>query len=146
MDKPADSASSLPWWLAPWLPGGGTVPQQLNQPILPGWSLISITEQNSSRPDTEREIVAHESYGRQIGRLLDAVAALVAERPAGAPEDPAFAALGALRARIDAIKCDAAERRIDTLREDLAALKRTRPAAFAERAAALRTLLDQEDE
>jgi len=142
MDKPADSASNLPWWLTPWLSPGGAVPQQLSQSILPGWSLVSITEQNSSRPDTEREIVAHESYGRQIGRLLDAVGALIAERPIGAPDLPALIALDDLRTRIDAIKCDAAERRIDTLREDLATLKRTRPDAFAVRAAALRTLLD----
>jgi hypothetical protein len=143
MDKPADSTSNLPWWLSPWLPGGGTAPQHLSQPILPGWSFFSITEQNSSRPDTEREIVAHESYGRQIGRLLDAVATLVAERPSGAAEQPAFVALDELRARIDSIKCDAAERRIDALRDDLAALKRTRPDAFEQRAAALRTLLDK---
>jgi hypothetical protein len=74
--------------------------------------------------------------------LLDAVAALIAERPAGAAELPAFVALGELRARIDKIKCDAAERRLDALRDDLAALKRTRPEAFEQRAAALRTLLD----
>jgi hypothetical protein len=143
MDKPAEPATSLPWWLAPWLPAAGTVPHSLNQPILPGWSLVSITEQNSSRPDTEREIVAHESYGRQIGRLIDAVSALVAARPAGAPDDPAFIALEELRLRVEAIKCDVAERRIDTLRDDLAALRRTRPDVFAERAAALRALLDE---
>jgi len=143
MDKPADPASHLSWWLPPWLTGTVAAPQQLSQPILPGWSFVSITEQNSSRPDTEREIVAHESYGRQIGRLLDAVAALIAERAPEAPDLPEFTALDELRARIDAIKCDAAERRIDTLRDDLAALRRTRPNAFAERAAALRMLLDE---
>jgi hypothetical protein len=68
MDKPADSANSLPWWLVPWLPGGGgNAPQQLSQPILPGWSFLSITEQNSGRPDTERDIVATKAMAGKSG-------------------------------------------------------------------------------
>src|SRR5260370_41076569 len=59
-------------------------PQNVAQSILPGWvfgSVINVTEQNSSAPDTEREIVATHSYGRQLGRVIDALAVLIAELP-----------------------------------------------------------------
>ena len=141
MDKPVEGGSSVPWWLAPWLSSAALAPNQLSQPILSGWSLISVTEQNSSRPETERAIVAEESYGRQIGRLMEAVTALIAERPAGAPKTEAFTALEELSTRIEKIKCDAAEKRVDRLREDLAALKAARPEAYAARVAELRALI-----
>ena len=141
MDKSADT--NLPWWLPPWLTPGVGAPQQLNQPILPGWSLISVNEQNSSDPETEREIVGSESYGRQIGRLTEAVLALVEELPQGARKHPAFTALEELHDRVERIKCDAAERRIRQVGEDLAALKAARPEVYAERVAALRALLSE---
>jgi hypothetical protein len=59
-------------------------PRNLVQPILPGWvfgSVTNVTEQNSSAPDTEREIVAGQSYGRQLGRVMDALAVLIADLP-----------------------------------------------------------------
>jgi hypothetical protein len=55
-----------------------------NQPINPGWAfgnVVNVTEQNSSAPGTERDIVASISYGKQLGRITDALAALIAERP-----------------------------------------------------------------
>jgi len=56
-------------------------PQALNQPINPGWSFgnITVNNVNSSAPDVERDVVSRHSYGRQIGRLMDAVAALADE-------------------------------------------------------------------
>src|SRR5438128_301501 len=59
-------------------------PQSLNQPVLPGWTfgnVITVTEKNSRSPQTEREIVAEHSYGRQLGRLTQALADLIEERP-----------------------------------------------------------------
>ena len=66
---------------------------RVDQPINPGWTfgnLISVTEQNSTSPDTERDIVAAHSYGRQLGRLMDAVAGLIAELPEASRQAPAF--------------------------------------------------------
>ena len=56
--------------------GYSATPQKLNQPILPGWTfgnIISVSERNSSSPDTERRIVDQHSYGRQLGHLMDAM-------------------------------------------------------------------------
>lgn len=44
-------------------------------------NVITVTEANSTSPETEREILTKESYGRQLGRMMDAVAALIEERP-----------------------------------------------------------------
>jgi hypothetical protein len=141
MDKPVEPVNAVPWWVSAWLPGGGGASRQFNQPILPGWSLISVTEQNSSRPETECAIVAEESYGRQIGKLTAAVLALIAARPVEADLPDAFVELEQLSERIEAIKCDAAERRVAALRDDLAALKRSRPDIYAKRVAELRAAL-----
>ncbi|MCP4615127.1 MAG: hypothetical protein GY844_01695, partial [Bradyrhizobium sp.] len=68
-------------------------PRNLEQPILPGWvfgSVTNITEQNSSAPDTEREIVAAQSYGRQLGRVMDALAVLIADLPKAKQATTAF--------------------------------------------------------
>lgn len=42
----------------------------LEQPILPGWT-FAINNVNSSAPQTEAEVVAQHSYGRQLGRISD---------------------------------------------------------------------------
>ena len=60
----------------------GLAPQSLTQPILPGWP-ITINGINSSAPQTEVEVVQHHSYGRQLGRVADALEALIEERGEG---------------------------------------------------------------
>ncbi len=64
------------WWWPRWMTdalsssGSALAPQLLNQPILPGstfGNVITVTETNSSSPEMERDIVAKESYGRQLG-------------------------------------------------------------------------------
>jgi len=125
-------------WMWPW---ARLAPDRLAQDILTGWSLISITENNSSAPDTERRIVAQESYGRQIGKLMDAVSALIAERPDDAPKLAAFTELADLRKAIETLKTQAANDRLTRMRDDLALLKANDRAAFDEQAAALRNLL-----
>ena len=68
-------------------------PQTLVQPILPGWvfgSVTNVTEQNSSAPETEREIIAAQSYGRQLGRVMDALAVLIADLPKAEQDAKAF--------------------------------------------------------
>lgn len=76
-----------PFWIKGSVPNPLDVfaaPQNFVQPILPGWvlgSVTNITEQNSSAPDTEREIVSKYSYGRQLGRVMDALALLISLLP-----------------------------------------------------------------
>ncbi|WP_029622598.1 hypothetical protein [Sphingomonas elodea] len=140
--------SSGDLWAESWRPwiNAAFAPQKLWQSINPGWTFgnITINEQNSSAPQTEQRILSQESYGRQIGKLLDAVAVLVERQPDHA-ENPAFAAIADLAARIDRIKHEAAADRIEGLRHDLALLRASdRPedqAAFAASIEALRALL-----
>jgi hypothetical protein len=125
-------------WTAPFAPP--FAPQALSQPILPGWSfgnVISVTEQNSGSPQTERDIVAEHSYGRQLGRLTEALAALIEERPPGLPPKTSFDDLMALRASIDAIKLRGAQSRLQRLESDLATLKAEAPEDYRRIAAAI---------
>jgi hypothetical protein len=121
----------LPFW---WW-----TPQSLNQPILPGWSFgnITITEKNSSAPATEHEIVSEHSYGRQLGRMMDAMAALIEERPASLPRNQAFDELLALRDSIEKIKTRAAAARLARLESDLERLKAESPQDYRRIAAKL---------
>ncbi len=95
-------------------------PYNLSQDILRGWSLLTINENNSSAPDVERRVVATESYGRQLGKLTDAVAVLITN---SGKSDPAFIELLDLRDRVERAKADAKTERLKRLAEDLKALK-----------------------
>jgi hypothetical protein len=122
-----------PWALWPWPawpfpPSTPTTPDELVQPINPGWTfgnLVSVTEQNSSSPDTERDIVAVESYGRQLGRITDALAELITEQPKATQSKPALHALIALRNKIERIKSQSAAHRLERIAADLAQVKST---------------------
>jgi hypothetical protein len=120
-------------------------PQSDAESILPGWvfgSLINVTEQNSSAPDTEREIVAAHSYGRQLGRVIDALAELIVEVPQAKRSRKAFDDLMKLRREIDDIKSEAASRRLERIASDLATLKKTKPDEYDRVAAKLREALN----
>jgi hypothetical protein len=122
-------------------------PQNFVQPILPGWvfgSVTNITEQNSSDPDAERTIVAAQSYGRQLGRVMDALAVLIADLPKAKQDAPAFDEFTKIRREIADIKAQAATRRLDRIAADLAALKETKPEEYARLAATLREALKSE--
>jgi hypothetical protein len=119
-------------------------PTSLVQPILPGWvfgSVTNITEQNSSAPDTEREIVAAHSYGRQLGRIIDALAVLIADLPKAEQNARAFEELTKIGREIDDIKSQAAARRLDRIASDLATLKETQPEEYNRLAVTLRDAL-----
>ena len=118
-------------------------PRNFVQPILPGWfgSVINITEQNSSAPDTEREIVAAQSYGRQLGRVMDALAVLIADLPKAKQDATAFKEFAKIRREIDDIKAQAAARRLDRIAADLAT-KETKPKEYERLAATLREAVD----
>jgi hypothetical protein len=108
----------LGWWSWPWRamgewasPSVSLAPQSLYQPILPGWlfaNTINVTEENSSSPETERQIVAAHSYGQQLGRLIDIVDELI-KKPAGADLDAhAVREFAELRNDIEKIKANVA--------------------------------------
>jgi hypothetical protein len=140
MDEASRNPRDLPWWMWPaqltdaFLSAGRSfAPQALTQSILPGWTfgnLISVTEQNSSAPDTEREIVSTESYGRQLGRILDALGVLIDERPPAAPHVKALDELTELRQKIERIKSKTAVRRLQRFQSDLAMLKVKDPVEY----------------
>jgi len=144
--------SNSPGWDWPsWMKGSVpnpldvfAAPRNLVQPILPGWvfgSVTNITEQNSSAPDTEREIIAAQSYGRQLGRVMDALAVLIADLPKAKQNATAFEEFAKIRREIDDIKAQAAARRLDRIAADLATLKETKPEEYQRLAAKLRETL-----
>ena len=109
----------------PWLPS--SVDERFNN----GWTFgnIVVTTANSAAPDTEREIVGRFSYGRQLGRLTDAVVALA--EASGLDGDPKIQPLVEMAGQIDATKLLAKQRRSTQLLEELKALKRDDPDAWA---------------
>ena len=124
-----------------------SAPQELNQPILPGWMFansINVTEENSRDPETERKIVSERSYGHQLGRVMDAVAELIAERPKAAREAQAFQDFEELRRKVDEIKMRATSKRIDHFVDELVELKRGNSDEYKRLAVELRNIL-QED-
>ena len=133
-----------PWFWWDWFRHGARLaPRELNQPILPGWvfaGAVTINERNSSAPETEREIVAAQSYGRQIGRMSDALAALIGERPEGEPQTREMREFLRMRAEVEEIKTKVAVRRAERFLDDLARLKRDDRAAFRRLADRVRRL------
>jgi hypothetical protein len=129
-------------WMRNWWAAFGLAPQNLTQPILPGWT-ITINGINSSAPQTEVEVVQRHSYGRQLGRMADALQALLEERGEDASDDDRFREFMEMKREIDEIKLDATAMRIDRLRADLAALKAARPSEYRRLRDALRGVLDQ---
>src|SRR6266496_2320603 len=104
------------WWLAP---------QTLTQAILPGWTwapALTINEGNSAAPGTEVEVTRRYSYGRQLGRMADALDVLIAER-GERPERPELEAFTRMKDDIDRLKRDAAVARVRQVAADLELLR-----------------------
>jgi hypothetical protein len=115
-------------------------PQSLTQPILPGWLVannINVTEENSSSPETEREIVAKYSYGRQLGRIVDVLSDLIEKWPDGPPDDLSVRRFAELRDEIEGIKT----RRIAQAISDLAEMKQRNPDEYNRLAPRLQEIL-----
>jgi hypothetical protein len=139
MAEATSDQDQAPWWAWPWSaavsgrpPWFGVAPQSLTQPINPGWSFgnVIVNSGNSSAPDIEREVVNHHSYGRQIGRLMDAVEALAEAVPSIA-KDERIKEFRALAAEVEEIKKEMAPRRLEQLRHELEWLKRNDPQGWA---------------
>ena len=133
-------AALAPWRLA-LQATQALAPHSLTQPINPGWSfgnLIQVNERNSSAPDTEQLIVGRHSYGRQIGRVMDAVGLLLEHAPPAVKQDRRAVELKKIQREVDAIKLAQAQRRVERLRDELKALKRADSKAWL----ALRSEID----
>jgi len=152
----SSSASPYPYNLFWWLPASnpigdassaGASSAGLVQPILPGWSFgdVIVNEANSNAPDTEQRIVAHKSYGLQIGVLLDAMAALARDPGREKAETrKALAALETLEKQVEAIKAEAAQARVQRIEADLDLLRgKPDQAEYQQAAARLQAYLTQ---
>lgn len=119
-------------------------PQALSQPILPGWTFgnsISVTEENSSSPETERAVVAEHSYGQQLGRIIDVLGELVEQQPPEVRGTAPVRDFTRLRDQIDTIKARQAARQIRQAISRLDDLKRRHPGKYEQLAAELRGVL-----
>lgn len=157
-------------WAGPWMqahawpagpvPGaiGSLAPEQLIQPINPGWVFgnVSITTRNSGDPETERRITEAVSYGRQLGRLMDALAVLAAQLdPELLPGEQrrllpdrgqALADFWSVMAAVRDAKAEArsrwlSEQGMSELAGELKQLRRTDPDAYAKLSGILSTAL-----
>jgi hypothetical protein len=116
-------------------------PQNLMQPINTGWTfgnLIQVNEQNSTAPDTEQEIVRRHSYGRQIGRVMDAVDLLLEQADRETRADPRAEDFEALQREVADIKRERSAAQLRRLRDELISLRREQPEAWRELIALLR--------
>ncbi len=114
-------------WPASW------APQWLTQSFNNGWTFgnIVVSAANSGAPEVERSVVSRHSYGRQLGRLMDAVVVL-AHRVPDAADHPQIQPLLELAREIAEIKERACKGRQAELLDELRALKRSSPKAWAE--------------
>ena len=127
-------------WLRTWQTVWRGAPDNLVQPILPGWT-FNINSANSTSPQTEAEVVARHSYGRQIGRMADALEVVLVEKYGKASEDKRVADFLNMKREIDQVKQDAAAARIEQITKDLAFLKTRDEGQYARLRDALREAL-----
>lgn len=143
---PTPFALWQPWWL-PWAAASAPpnafdfAPQRLDQPINPGWSfgntIVTINRANSSAPEIERAVVEQHSYGRQIGRMMDALTAMIETLPAARRKDERIVEFTEIVREVQAIKRRAELPQVQRLQAELEALRRDDPKAWAELSAAL---------
>jgi len=152
MNAAPSPADWLAWWSWPWQaasagtsPFPSLAPQALNQPILPGWlfaNSINVTEENSSSPETEQNIVAKHSYGQQLGRITDVIDELLKERSTGTPDTRPVRDFTKLRNDIEVIKARQAKKRAEQIISDLAGMKQGNPSEYQHLTTELRKFLD----
>ena len=116
-------------WIRSWQLLWRGAPETLVQPILPGWT-FNINSNNSSSPQTEVDVVAKQSYGRQLGRISDALEALVVEQHGSKPTDKRYADFLTMKREIDKVKEGAAASRVEQIRKDLELLRAKNPTEY----------------
>jgi hypothetical protein len=145
----ADPAAWWAPWLRPWglrAPLSGDVSEDIDASLIRSTGdqlgFININATRSANPELERRIVTEvASYGRQLGRILDAVAILARREQRGkltGEERRAFEDLEALHEEVQAAKTSFSAGRIDRLAAEIRALAQD-PAGNAD---ALRRLRD----
>ena len=98
----------------------------------------------SSAPGTEQRILARHSYGRQLGRLMDAVDLLMNDleaRKVSISGDERVQDFHSLKDEIDDIKVKAAQRRLESIEADLKLLRDADDPAYRELKARLQNLV-----
>jgi hypothetical protein len=110
--------------------------------LISQYCLDGLPPTSPSDPDTERAIVASQGYGRQLGRMMDAIALLIEDLPETAREKKAFQEFDKVRLEINDIKEKVAVRRLNRIAADLAMLKEMEPAEYDRVAAKLRAVLN----
>ena len=126
-------------WMKQWSAAMQLAPSTLVQPILPGWT-VNVNSHNSSAPQTEADVLEHHSYGRQLGRIADALAELVKDLPERGDGEP-FRKFLEMKNEIDAVKAGNAQARVQKLLADLDLLKVLRPEEHARLKAELKKQL-----
>jgi hypothetical protein len=121
-------------WQAMWR----LTPDNLAQQILPGWT-FNINSNNSTAPQTEVDVVAKHSYGRQIGRMSDLLELLLEERHG--KEDKRVSDFLTMKREIDKVKQDAVAARIERIIKDLELLETQDKDQYARLRDALRKAL-----
>ena len=123
------NTTPFPWaamdpaeWMRTWQTVWRATSDKFVQPILPGWT-INLNSNNSTAPQTEVEVVAKHSYGRQLGRISDVLELLVEERHGKTPDDKRLSDFLTMKHEIDDVKQHAAATRIEQITKDLALLK-----------------------
>ena len=86
------------------------------------------------------DVVAKYSYGRQIGRMSDALELLIQERHSKTPNDR-FSDFLTMKRDIDKLKLEAAATRVEQITQDLALLKERDEKQYARVRDALREAL-----
>jgi hypothetical protein len=106
-------------------------PRHLDQSILP-WTFagIVVNETNSSAPAVEGAIVAKESYGRQLGRISDALEAIISRLPDEEKASKPVADFLKMKSKIDHIKAESDRVNAERIVEDLLRLKERDRASF----------------
>ncbi len=127
-------------WLRMWQNAWRGAPANLSQPILPGWT-FNINSGNSSSPQTEADVIARHSYGRQLGRMADALELLISNAPGDVGQHKQFLDFLTMKEDIDEVKQDAAVARVERIIEDLAVLKTQNETQYARLRDALREAL-----
>jgi hypothetical protein len=130
-----DLAALWAAWLRPWgihAPLSGDVTQDIETSLVRSLSdqlgLVNISLTGAGDPALERRIVEDvASYGRQLGRVLDALDVLIRHAsPAEYPPDDrrALDALRSLREEVEGVKRRAASAELDRLVDGVRALRR----------------------
>jgi hypothetical protein len=126
-DNPFAAWSGAEFW-RPWLQ---LAPTSLVQPITSGLT-FNVNSHNSTAPQTEANVLARHSYGRQLGRITDALHALLMQLHEGKPpKDGPLGEFLAMREQIEKVKDDSAAHRLQQITSDLTRLKASDKRAYA---------------